>query len=68
MSNTPQTLSIPVEVLALQDVEVIKVELDREKQFIITVASTKKEIPCHQFGICCTLELESAATLQWNMQ
>ncbi len=50
MSNTSQTFSIPVEVLGLPDIEVVKVILNREQQFIITVASTKKEISCHGCG------------------
>lgn len=50
MQNSPQTFSIPVEVLGLPDIELLKVELNREQQFIITVASTKKEIPCHECG------------------
>ncbi len=48
--NVPQTFSIPVEVLGFPDVEVVKVVLNREQQFIITVASTKKDIPCQECG------------------
>ena len=50
MPNTHQTLSITAEILGLTDVEVTKIELNRNDQFIITVVSTKKEIPCHQCG------------------
>jgi transposase len=50
MQNSLTTFSIPVEVLGICDVEVIKAELNRDNEFIITVASTKKEIPCHQCG------------------
>jgi transposase len=48
MPNTHQTLSITAEILGLTGVEVTKIELNRNDQFIITVVSTKKEIPCHQ--------------------
>jgi transposase len=50
MSNSPQMLSITAEILGLSHIEVTKVELNRDNHFIITVASTKKEIPCHQCG------------------
>jgi len=50
MTNPAPTFSIPVEALGLQNVELIKVELNRANEFIITVASTKKEIPCHKCG------------------
>jgi transposase len=50
MPNIPQMLPLTTEILGLSDVEIIKIELDRENQFIITVESTKKEIPCHQCG------------------
>ena len=50
MQNSLSTFSIPVEALDICDVEIIKTELNRSGEFIITVASTKKEIPCHQCG------------------
>lgn len=50
MQNSRPTFSIPVEALGICDVEIIKAELNMSHEFIITVASTKKEIPCHQCG------------------
>lgn len=50
MQNTQATLSITAEILGLSNVEVTNVVLNRENQFIISVASTKNEILCHQCG------------------
>ena len=50
MQNSRPAFSIPVEALGICDVEIIKAELNRSHEFIVTVASTKKEIPCHQCG------------------
>ena len=50
MSPENNTFSIPVEALGLPDVEIIKVEINNSDEVIITVKSTKKEIPCHVCG------------------
>lgn len=48
MRKSPQMLPITAEILGLKNVEVINIELNHANEFIITVVSTKKEIPCHQ--------------------
>lgn len=50
MSPENSTFSIPVEALGLPDVEIIKVEINNSDEVIITVKSTKTEIPCHVCG------------------
>ena len=50
MLNWSSTFSIPVEALGISDVEVIKVELNRTNEFIITVDSTKKVV-MHDFHV-----------------
>jgi len=50
MLNPLQAFTIPVAALDLSDVELIKVELNRANEFIITVASIKKDTLCRQCG------------------
>lgn len=50
MPATLQLPPIPAEILGLSDINIIKVELTSQNEFIISVESTIKEIHCHQCG------------------
>jgi transposase len=53
MSVYEKGIFIPTEALDLPDVEIISSALTRDNEIVISVESTKKEIPCHQCG-CLT--------------
>jgi len=48
-----ETLSIPTELLGLNDIEIIESRLNSAGEVIINVNSLKKDIPCHQCGELC---------------
>lgn len=47
------SLTIPEELLALEDIVIIESMLTSNNEIIISVKSTKKEIPCHRCGALC---------------
>jgi transposase len=50
MSELAKGFFIPVEALGLPDIEIIEAKLTRDNEVVISVRSTKEEIPCHQCG------------------
>jgi len=48
-----KTLTIPEELLGLDDIEIVESLLTSNNEIIIRVKSTKKEIPCHRCGEPC---------------
>lgn len=50
MEKSSQNLSIPVELLGLENIEIIEVKMGRDDEIFIKVKSTKDEIPCRQCG------------------
>ena len=50
MGNKLQLPPLPESVLGLSDVKVTNIEIDLSDQFIFTVESTKRDIPCHSCG------------------
>ena len=50
MDNSPQHITLISELLALEDIEVTDVKINRENEVVIKVNSTKKDIPCHKCG------------------
>lgn len=50
MENLSSTLSLPVELLGLSDIEIEKVQIDKNNEIIIYVKSTKPLIECRSCG------------------
>ena len=50
MENLSSTLSLPVELLGLSDIEIEKVQIDKNNEVIFYVKSTKSLIECHSCG------------------
>ena len=48
-----KSLSIPEELLNLEDIKIIESKLTSDNTIVIKVESTKKEILCHQCGGIC---------------
>ena len=49
-NNNGGTFNIPVELLKIQDIFVIKTEINEDRKFIIYVNTAEKGTECHKCG------------------